>query len=242
MRNLLAFLALSILSLPALTAERPLITVKGEATTELPPDFVKVGVVISALEKTIDSAKADVDARTRSLLAAIEPFGIEANDMAFSGVEVTRSYDYDRNENSRFVGYEVSRSLEVKVRDLNSYELLVEALARSGASEIDSPEADVDDRHRLKTLALKEATLNAKRKAEEIASGLGVRIGRPFEIGEDRLPSQMPFSQRRAHGNEIEEVVVTASRAGISDPIMFVPENIKVSATVWISFEIEDRQ
>ena len=91
----------------------------------------------------------------------------------------------------------------------------------------------------MKTLALKEATFNPKLKATEIASGLGVSIGRPFEIGEDRLPSQMPFAQRRAQGNQIEEIVVTASRAGVADPLLFVPENIKVRAIVWVSFEIE---
>lgn len=239
MRNLFGLLALSLLSLHALASERALITVKGEATTELPPDFVRINVAVSSIERRIEDAKADADARARALLDAIEPFNIEDKDLAFGGVEVSRHYEYDRNDNAELVGYEVSRSVEVKVRDLNSYEPLVEALARSGASEIGSPEVDVDDRHGLKTLALKEATLNAKLKAIEIANGLGVSIGRPFEIGEDRLPSQMPFAQRRAQGNQIEEIAVTASRVGVADPLLFVPESIKVSAMVWVSFEIE---
>ena len=233
-------LALLLLSLEVVASEQALITVKGEATTEFPPDFVRIDVTVSSVEKSIDEAKTDVDARARSLMDAMKPFDIDDVDLAFSGVEIGRHYEYDRNDNSKLVGYEVSRSVEIKIRDLNSYEALVETLARSGASEIGSPAADVDDRHRLKTLALKEATLNAKLKANEIASGLGVSVGRPFEVGEDRLPSQMPFSQRRARGSQIEEIVLTASRAGVKDPLLFVPENIKVSATVWVSFEIED--
>lgn len=240
MKHLTTLLALSLLSLQALAAERALITVKGEATSEFPPDFVRIDVVVSATEKTVDEAKADVDTRTRSLLDAMESFNLEDKDLAFSGVEVSRSYKYDENDNEELVGYDVTRSIEIKLRDLEAYEPLVETLARAGADGIGSPQADVDDRHRLKTLALKEATLNAKLKAEEIASGLGVAVGRPFEIGEDRLPSQMPFSQRPAYAREIDEVVVSGSRAGISDPLLFVPENIKVSATVWVAFEIVD--
>ncbi len=133
----------------------------------------------------------------------------------------------------------VNRDLEIKVRNFKNYELIIQALVDAGVSEIESPESGVDDEAKLKTAALMEATAIARQKAQQIAKGLGVQIGNPYEIGEDRLPSKEPFRQRRAYGNEIEEIVVTGSRRNY-DPLLFVPDNIRVSATVWVSFRIAE--
>jgi len=224
-------------------ADTPLITVKGEAESTSPPDFVRVSASIYTTDKTVAAAKSEVDAKARTTFEALEGFEIADSDISFGGMSVDREYDYDRNNNEKFIGYTVTRDIEIKLREFHNYELLIESLIRSGATSIGSPEAGVDDEAQLKTAALSEATIIAKAKAQKIAEGLGVRVGDPFEIGEDRLPSQSPFKQRRASRSQIEEVIVTASRRVRNlanyKPLPFVPDDIKVSATVWVSFRIE---
>lgn len=223
-------------------AAPPLITVKGKAETESAPDYVGVSANIIAIAKTVDRAKSEVDTKARAVFNAIEGFEIADKDLSFGGMSVDREFEYDRNDNEKFVGYSVSRDIEIKIRKFQNYELIVEALIRGGVTSVSSPYAAVNDEAALKTAALKEATAIAKKKAQEIAQGLGVDVGHPYEIGEDRLPSQGEFRQRRSYGREIEEVVVTASRVGNLkdyDPLPFIPDNIKVHATVWVSFTIE---
>lgn len=237
----LAFLVLAITT-SSVFAEIPLITVKGEAESSSTPDFVRVSASIYTTEKTVADAKSEVDAKAQKTFDALEGFKISDNDLTFGGLSVEREYDYDRNDNQKFVGYTVTRDIEVKLRSFQNYELLIESLIRAGATSVGSPQAGVDDEAALKTAALKEATAIAKRKAQEIAKGLDVSVGAPFEIGEDRLPSQSPFRQRRAARSQIEEVVVTAERRvqNLADykPLPFVPDDIKVSATVWVSFQL----
>jgi len=235
-------LVLLTVSLSVEAAETSLITVKGEADSFSTPDYVRVQASIYETRKAVADAKTEVDAKARSTFDALEGFDIAEEDLSFGGMTVERQYDYDRNGNEKFVGYTVTREIEVKLRKFENYELLSEALIRAGASSIGSPVASVDDETALKTAALKEATAIAKKKAEEIAGGLGVSVGLPYEIGEDRLPSKSPFRQRRADGRHIEEVVVTARRVGANladyNPLPFIPADIKVSATVWVSFRI----
>ncbi len=213
-----------------------LIRVKGEGQAEVAPDYVRVTGVIYSESKTAQQAKQTADASARAVVRAIKKFKIKDQDLAFSGVSVQRKVEYDRNSNQKIVGFVVNRSITVKLRDLKRYELLAEALTRAGISEIQRPQAAVDDPHALKVAALKQATENARRKAAEIAGGLGVTVGAPYEISEERQPVPMPFNQRRAVRAEM--AADGALAGGSYDPLLFVPENIKVDATVWVAFKI----
>ncbi len=90
---------LSFLIAHTATASESLVTVKGEAESESVPDFILVSATIYALEKTVDRAKTDVDARARDTFSALEDFAIDDKDLSFGGVSITRDYTYDRNDN-----------------------------------------------------------------------------------------------------------------------------------------------
>ncbi|MEM9620165.1 MAG: SIMPL domain-containing protein [Pseudomonadota bacterium] len=221
-------------------ADPSVIRVKGEATTEVPPDFVQVDAIVYAEFPTVAEAKQAVDKNAREVIKALKRFKIEQQDLAFSGIAVQRRVEYERGNNEKTVGIAANRTMTIKLRELARYELLMEALTRAGVTEIRSPRTGVDDPIILKTRALKAATQNARKKAEEIAAGLGVQAGAPYEIGEEQLPSQIPFQQRMA-GRADAEMMRSFGAASVKDfePLFFVPENITVSATVWVSFKIE---
>ena len=223
-------------------ADTSKITVKGEAEAQLPPDFVTVTASVATEAKNAQKAKEQVDGLARVLVKAIRSFDIKDEDLGFSGIAVEKKYEYDRNENNKFVGYIAEREFEIKLRDFNKYELFVQEISKAGATQIDTPEAGVDDETALKIKALKEATEVARRKAIEIADGLGVKIGKPIEIGENRLPTQKQFEQRYADGRIIEEIVVTARRQGQPEPLLFVPSDIVMEATVWVRFALEENE
>ncbi len=67
------------------------LTVSGEAKVEVPPDFVRLVILITANDNKVDDAKDDVDSRTRRVIDAIELFDIEKTDLMFSGVAVRRN-------------------------------------------------------------------------------------------------------------------------------------------------------
>ena len=232
-------LALMVLSGAAANAQTGrLLTVRGEAEVEVPPDFVQLEVLIAADDEDVDEAKSDVDARTRRAIEAIESFAIAEEDLSFSGLRVDRNYEYDRNDNERLIGYSVGRTIEIKLRKFEHYEQLIHMLVEAGIDELEDVRSGVDDKYALERAALEGAAKAAKLKAEAMASGLGIRLGMPVEVGEDRLMPSLTLRQQMAEGEVLEEVVVTGSRRGIVDPMLFVPANIKVRGVAWVRFEM----
>ena len=232
-------LTLAVLHSPVATAQTGrLLTVKGEAEVEVPPDFVRLEVMIAADDEDVDDAKADVDARTRRAINAIESFEIADEDLSFSGLSVERNYEYDRNDNERMAGYSVGRTIEIKLRRIDDYEQLVHLLVEAGIDEVQDVRSDVDDESVLERAALEGAAKAAILKAEAMASGLGIRLGMPIEVGEDRLMSSLTLRQQTVNDGLLEEIVVVASGRGIVDPLLFVPKDIKVRGVVWVRFEI----
>ena len=113
-------------------------------------------------------------------------------------------------------------------------------MVEAGIDELEDVRSGVDDKYALERAALEGAAKAAKLKAEAMASGLGIRLGMPVEVGEDRLMPSLTLRQQMAEGDVLEEVVVTGSRRGIIDPMLFVPANIKVRGVAWVRFEMLD--
>ncbi len=117
---------------------------------------------------------------------------------------------------------------------------MVHALVESGIDELQDVQSDVDDKSILERAALEGAAKNAKLKAEAIASGLGVKLGMPVEVGENGLMPSLTLRQQHVSHDRLEEIVVTANNRGIEDPMLFVPESIRVRGVVWVRFEITE--
>jgi uncharacterized protein YggE len=224
-------------------AEDRFITIKGEAKTEIPPDFVSIDLTILAKGPDLAALKQDVDRRTGLLLTSASELGIPGTDIESSGVSVSREYESDRNANEKLRGYEVSRNVSIKLRELAKYEGLAQEIVDAGVDEVSSVDADVDDRSVLKQRALVLATRNARNEAQAVADELGVKLSGPIEVSEERLWIEDPVRQRA--GKNLSEVIVTAQRraqamAGIVQ-VVFQPQAIKVEATVWARFAILDK-
>ncbi len=84
-------------------------------------------------------------------------------------------------------GFEVSQSIEVKVRDLDSSGELIAGVGERGATDISSLQFTIDDESNLKAQARDEAIADAKAKAEVLADSLGVRIVRMIGYYEEEF-------------------------------------------------------
>lgn len=232
--SLLAFLA----CMPASAVETSFLTVSGEAKVEVPPDFVRIEAVITAKDEQADRAKTDVDKRARQTTQAIRQFGVVDADLTFSGVRVERNFVYDRNNNQTFTGYTVTRTVEIRLRKIEDYEQLVQALVSAGIDELANVQSDVDDKSLLERSALEAAAKVAKRKAQAMAAGLDIKLGLPLEVSENQLMPVHDLRQRQLPAERMQEVMVAGSKRGIQDPMLFVPDDIEVRGVVWVRFSI----
>lgn len=235
--RMLAFVALTIAALGA-GAEERFITTKGEATVEVPPEFVEIKMTLMAVGPELQRLKDDVDGRTRQFLASAAELQVAGADIESSGLNVSREYQLDRNENETPRGYRVARSIEIRLRAIDKYERLAQALIDARVDEIESVEVGVDDRSALKQRALVEASRNARKEAQAVAAELGIKLGIPFEVSEERLFYRTSLRERA--NEKFEQIVVTAQRRQATPELLqlFKPKAIEVEATVWARFEI----
>lgn len=236
-------LALMLVSAASVAADR-FVTTKGEATIEVPPEYVRVQIELMAIGPNLQSIKSDVDQRTERVLTAATRLQVAGSDIDSTGVRVEREYETDRNGNDSLRGYRVGRDITVKLRAIDQYESFAQALVDAGVDDVADVQGGVDDRAALKQRALVAAAANAKGKALAIAGELGIILGTPIEVGEEKLWFSQYLVQRASE--DYGEIVVTGSRrssagivSGTPVSLVFRPSNIKVDAVVWVRFSIE---
>jgi uncharacterized protein YggE len=76
------------------------------------------------------------------------------------------------------VSYEVTNSLTVKVRNLNSVGDILSGAVAAGANELSGPSFTVDDPAKAEADAKAEAIQKARENADRLANQLGVKIVR----------------------------------------------------------------
>jgi uncharacterized protein len=169
-------IALALLLPATVLAERfpsqPHIYVTGEAVEKLAPDFVQIGFAVARTGADVAATKQEVDAITDRVWRAARELGIARADFEATGFSVNPMYDFDGGQR-RYRGTQVSRQFTARLRDMDRFNALSEALVQAGVQEVPGISVDVDDREDkeagLRLVALK----NAREEAERMAAALG---------------------------------------------------------------------
>lgn len=213
----------AVLLLPAAASaadepQRRTLTLTGTGEVTAAPDLatVDIGVVSDA-----DTARAALDANTEAMARVMRSFaelGIDDKDLQTQGFNVEPRYHYDpKNEQPpRLVGYRVSNTVHVKVRDLGGLGGVLDTVVTEGSNEIRGLAFGFADPDSLLDEARRLAGADARRKAGIYAEGLGVRLGRIVEVSEaGNVPRPMPVMMRAA-AMEARDVPVAAGEQSVS--------------------------
>ncbi len=111
-----------------------------------------------------------------------------------SGTIQTVSYSVNPNYNNQGVltGYTVTNSIQVTLNDLSITGRIIDTATQAGASRINSLTFSLKDNTNALTQALKAATLQAKAKADAMASSVGLKTGAFIVIQESGSAIALP--------------------------------------------------
>lgn len=168
-----------------LTYPTKTITVQGEGEATIVPDIARVTFTVQETANTVAAAQDAATTRTNDALAAMRDLGVEEKDLKTLGYNVYPQYEYPAcgpngicpPQNPTITGYQVSQTVEVKVRDTNQVGGVLEALGRLGVQNISGPEFTLDDDDAATQEARAAAIADAREKAKILAKNLGVRLG-----------------------------------------------------------------
>jgi uncharacterized protein YggE len=205
----LAFATTAMMAVPfaALADEtpRPRIVVTGEGQAASAPDMALVSMVVLQEKPTAREALTANNEAMAKVLDAMKKAGIAERDLQTSGFNIEPRYVYPDNKDNtqppeapKIVGYAVSNSLTVRVRDLKKVGDILDQSVTLGVNQggnliftNDKPEAIVEE-------ARKNAVANAMAKAKTLTEAAGVGLGKVLEISEQSYsPRPMPMGQAK---------------------------------------------
>jgi uncharacterized protein YggE len=192
------FLTTALVS-PAFAAGSMQITGHGEVTAAPDSAYVTSGVTSQG-----PTAKEALDANTADmakLLDVLKAAGIAVDDIQTSGFSVNPNYVYTdaRDANGyqlppKILGYMVTNSVTVFVRDLGSLGSVLDQAVTVGANTINGINFTVDDPAELYNDARRAAFADARAKADLYADAAGVELGALALISEQQTYNQpQPF-------------------------------------------------
>lgn len=173
------------------SSENNTIVVSGEGEAFAVPDVATFSFTVRETGKTVAAAQKVATDKMNAALKVVKDGGVEEKDIRTIGYNVYPRYEYQRTSQvcpagsycppegrQVIVGYEVSQTIEVKVRDTAKAGEFLTTVGAAGISEVSGIEFTIDDEDKIQEDARAKAIADAAAKAERLAGTLGVRIGK----------------------------------------------------------------
>ena len=161
------------------------ISIDGEGKVTATPDVAVVSLGVQSDAKMVKDAQADNSKKMNDIVKAVKDAGVKDADIQTTNYNIYPKYSYDQNRGtSDIIGYTVSQSVTVKVRDLDKVGGILFKAGELGANQVGGVQFTVDNPESLKVQAREKAINNAREKANVLFDKLGLKPGRIVSFNE----------------------------------------------------------
>lgn len=207
------------------TTKSDTFNVSGEGKVYVVPDLAVVNVGVRAQGQTVKVAQDQMNSNINAVTEAIKKLGIDSKDIQTTNYSINPDYDYS-NQPQKIKGYSASSTVQVKVKDTEKLNSVIDISTANGANEVYGISFDVSDKTKAENEAREKAVSDAKKKAEAASKIAGFKLGRLVNYSES--PVQVPIPFRATAISEDVEAPKPEVEAG--------SQEITVTAT--LSYEI----
>lgn len=201
------------------------ITVNGSGSASSEPDMATLVVGVEMSGQDILTVYGEVNTAIAEVMTALEALGIEDADMRTVGLDVyVNPVQMGPNEFQNET--RVSNRINITIRDLSQIEAVIDTAINNGANSIFGLQFGVSDASGLETEARSNALTDARSRAEEIASNLGVELGSVVSVTEQN-GGNFPF------GGGMNAMMDTGGGAVVE------PGQVSVSMTMQVTYRFD---
>ena len=162
-----------------------LLQVTGEGRMTAAPDMAVISLRVSREGATAAGVTAEMGAAARAVLAALGAQGVAERDVQTSALQLnprwTRPAD---GQAQRIVGYEAATGFEVRIRDLDRFGAVLDAVIADGANGFQGVRFALTDPRPIQDGARVSAFDDAMAKARLYAEASGMMVGEIRSIRE----------------------------------------------------------
>lgn len=175
--------------------QEPYLYVQGTAKLQVKPDIATITIGVDDTQATIADAKKNIDEVAQKVIAIGKQFGIAEKDIQAEQLVAFKQMEYDREQNKQvFVGFRVSRDIQLTLSRIDQYPELLQALVDAGVTEFRNTQFLVSDQNSILDAVQKAAIKDAKMAAKELAKDFDVKLGKLYSVSFSPLePQTMPY-------------------------------------------------
>jgi uncharacterized protein len=160
----------------------PLVTVRGEAQLEGPPDLATVMLTLHASADSSERTRAQLAKGSAEVAELLQRLEGALERSSTSGVHV--SPVFNRRAPTKITGYQGTFSTQIVVADLESLSPLVLALTALPNSQVDGPWWSLRPDSPMYREARLAAIADARRRADDYAAAFGTSVADLVEISD----------------------------------------------------------
>lgn len=185
--NVLAstLISASIFAAPALQAREadfPHLQTVGVSQLIVEADMAELNVEVSIKDKTAKGAKTLSDNAVAKFIGRLKAAGIARTDIQSANLNIQPQYLYQKNKPAELTGYNASRQVTVKVKELSRLNNILDSALEEGINRINNIALKTSKESEYVAKARQAAIVDAKDKAQSIAEGFGEKLDGVWEI------------------------------------------------------------
>lgn len=225
--------AMLILMISVTALAETVITVSGNGETQVSADTAVVTLGVNIRDKEVLKAQQKVNEKIAGIRKALIALNVEEECINTNYINIYAIYDYE-NDQEQIRAYEAGSSLSIKVTDMESVGLVIDASFAEGANTLEGIAFFAGDTASAQAESLTKAVADAKTKAETLAAASGMKITGIRAINEGGT-----YSYNNTVGNFAADTVMTEEEKAYGESTVVQAAKVIVSATVSISYTAE---
>ncbi|MEV6347786.1 SIMPL domain-containing protein [Actinoplanes sp. NPDC051851] len=204
--------------------EPPIVTARGEAVREVPPETARFSVTVSAAGKDQAGVLERLTRRAAEIDALLDEYATVVERRETSGVQVHPEF---RRGGERVTAYTGNVGTTVTVSDFARLGELLARLAGQEATAVAGPWWQMRPGSDAGAEVRREAVADALRRARDYAAAVGAEIDRLVEITDGELESVRPMLRAAAFG--------TAEAGDLAFDLHPAPQTVSAAVTVRVT-------
>ena len=170
------------------------ITVIGTGTVHSAPDIATVDVGVDVNKPTVTEGFSEANTKIQGIITALTEMGIAPEDIQTSNLSVYSNNNTNPQTGENEIGYTVSNTVHVIVRDVTQVEKVIDAAIDAGATSLYGLNFDIQDRSALEEQARELAMKDAQGRGEHYASLINATLGDVIVINENPVLGGQPIA------------------------------------------------
>ncbi|MGC8873574.1 MAG: SIMPL domain-containing protein [Chloroflexia bacterium] len=215
------------LSLPTVySSNTPGLTVVGSGTVEAQPDIAYVSLGVDLKGADAAAIVAEATRKMEAVLAALKDSGVaeeEIHTVAYN-LWVEQRYDPQTGQPTGVFDYHIVHTVRAAVHDLGRVGQVLAGAVEAGANSISEVSFSVAEPEALVAQARARAIADAQKRAQEMASALGITLGKVVSVSESGGWVPGPYYAKGGGAEALAPVPMPSGSFSVSISVVVVYE------------------